>query len=86
MRVTPRAGRDHLGAGTPDHFSARLAASPVDGAANLALLALVAKSFGVAKRDVTIIAGETARLKRLLVSGDPQLLAELAAGLYETRP
>jgi uncharacterized protein YggU (UPF0235/DUF167 family) len=36
--------------------------------------ALVAKHFGVPKRAVTIIAGETARLKRLHVAGDPHTL------------
>jgi len=44
VRVTPRGGRDALAAGTPAHLAARLAAAPVDGAANAALIALVAKS------------------------------------------
>ncbi len=82
MRVTPRGGRDALGPGTPEHFAARLAAAPVDGAANAALIALIAKSFGLPKRDVVLIMGETARLKRLRLSGDPQRLAKIAAGLY----
>lgn len=81
VRVTPRGGRDALGAGTPAHLAARLAAAPVDGAANAALIALVAKRFGVSKGAVRIIAGETARLKRLHVSGDVAALAEIAAGL-----
>ena len=81
VRVTPRGGRDALGAGTPAHLVARLAAAPVDGAANAALIALVAKRFGVSKRAVTIVAGETARLKRLHVAGDTPALAEIAAGL-----
>ncbi|WP_084215320.1 DUF167 domain-containing protein [Sphingomonas sp. Ant20] len=62
-------------------MAARLAAAPVDGAANAALIALVAKSFGVPKRAVTIVAGETARLKRLHVAGDTPALAEIAAAL-----
>ncbi|WP_066652015.1 MULTISPECIES: DUF167 domain-containing protein [Sphingomonas] len=86
IRVTPRGGRDLLAAGTPDHFAARLAAAPVDGAANAALIALVAKIFGIARRDVTLIAGETSRLKRLRLSGAPQALAETAAALYEPKP
>lgn len=68
--------------GTPEHFAARLAAPPVDGAANSALIALVAKTFGVAKRDVTLLAGATSRLKRVSIHGDPSLLAEIAASLY----
>ena len=85
VRVTPRGGRDQLAAGTPDHFAARLAAAPVDGAANAALIALVAKTFGLPRRDVTLIAGETSRLKRLRLSGAPQVLAETAAALYEPK-
>lgn len=82
MRVTPRGGRDALGAGTQDHFAARIAAAAVDGAANDALVALVARAFGVARRDVAIVAGRTARLKRLTIAGDAQALAESARALY----
>jgi uncharacterized protein (TIGR00251 family) len=81
VRVTPRGGRDALAAGTPEHFAARLAAAPVDGAANAGLVALVAKTFGVPKCAVTIVAGDTARLKRLHIVGDVATLAEIAAGL-----
>jgi uncharacterized protein (TIGR00251 family) len=86
VRVTPRGGRDALTAGTEEHFAARLSAPPVDGAANAALIPLVAKHFGVPKRAVTIIAGETARLKRLHVAGDPHTLARLAQALYGECP
>jgi uncharacterized protein (TIGR00251 family) len=83
VRVTPRGGRDALTAGTAEHLAARLAAPPVDGAANAALTELVARHFGVRKRDVTILSGETARLKRLRIAGDPAALAKIAAALYE---
>lgn len=69
-------------AGTPDHFAARVSAPPVDGAANAALIALVAKTFGVPRGAVRLIAGDTARLKRLFVAGDPAALARVAATLY----
>ena len=84
--MTPRGGRDALSAGTPEHFAARLAAAPVEGAANAALTALVAKTFGLAKRDVSLISGQTARLKRLHLHGDPVTLAERAASLYGSGP
>ena len=79
--MTPRASRESLGPGAADHFAARIAAPPVDGAANAALVALVAKAFGVAKRQVTILSGETGRLKRLAIAGDSRALAERAASL-----
>lgn len=71
-----------LAAGTEEHFAARLAAPPVEGAANAALVPLVAKTFGVPKRDVTLIAGETSRLKRLSIAGDGAVLEQIARSLY----
>lgn len=78
VRVTPRGGREALGPGTVEHFAARISAPPVDGAANAALLALVAREFGVAKRSVTLTGGATARLKRLHITGDPATLGVIA--------
>ncbi len=86
VRVTPRASRDALGPGTDEHLAARLAAPPVEGAANAALIALLAKTFGVAKRDVTLVSGDGSRLKRLRVAGDPVALAQRATTLYGTAP
>lgn len=86
VRVTPRGGRDVFAAGTVDHFTARLAAAPVDGAANAALIGLVAKTFSVSKRAVTLLAGDTARLKRLRITGDMTALAKIAASLYAVPP
>ncbi len=79
--MTPRASRDGLAAGAPEHFAARLAAPPVDGAANEALVALVAKIFRTAKRAVSLISGDTSRLKRLRIAGDPTTLADIARSL-----
>ncbi len=82
VRATPRASNSVLLPGTPEHFAARIAAPPVEGAANAALIELVAKAFGVPKRDVMLIAGDTARVKRLSIAGDPKTLAGIAASLY----
>ncbi|MEP9359250.1 DUF167 family protein [Sphingomonas sp. KR3-1] len=82
VRVTPRASREAFAAGTADHFAARLAAPPVEGAANAALVPLVAAAFGVPRRSVALIAGDTARLKRLRIEGDSAALAEIAHRLY----
>src|SRR3546814_17247293 len=51
-------------------------------AANARLIAFIAKAFKVAKRDVTLIGGDTGRLKRLTIAGDPDTLAGIAASLY----
>lgn len=80
VRLTPRAGRTGLDGvrmeadGRPV-LSLRVAAPPVEGAANAALTTFVAKSLGLRKAEVTLISGETSRTKRLHVSGDPQALA-----------
>ncbi|KKI20062.1 hypothetical protein XM50_06360 [Sphingomonas sp. Ag1] len=86
VRVTPRASKEVLAAGTDEHLAARVCAPPVDGAANEAVIALVAKTFGVPRSAVRLVAGETARIKRLLLSGDSDMLARRAASLYGAQP
>jgi len=83
IRLTPKGCRDAIDGvdvradGHPV-LVARVRAAPADGEANLALVRLVAKAVGVPPRDVAIVAGATARLKRLLISGDgPKLIAAL---------
>ncbi|CAO0821662.1 conserved hypothetical protein [Desulfarculales bacterium] len=57
----------------------RLSAPPVEGAANAALVELLAKRLEVAKGRVRIIVGEHSRQKRLWVEGlEP---AEVLRGL-----
>ncbi|WP_343895345.1 DUF167 domain-containing protein [Craurococcus roseus] len=85
VRLTPRAARDGLdGVAAADAegraaLRLRVAAPPVDGAANAALVGYVAASLGLRKSDVAIVSGERGRLKLLELSGDPDaLLARLA--------
>ena len=47
----------------------RVKASPVDDAANEALVQLLAKRIGVRKSSVTLVSGETARNKTIEVEG-----------------
>lgn len=80
VRVTPRAGRDAIegvvrGDDDRSWLSVKLCAAPTDGAANEALVRLLAKALGVARRDVTLASGATSRLKRLDIRGDPARLA-----------
>lgn len=81
LRVTPNAGADRIdGTELRDDGSAvlrvRVTAVPDKGKANTAVIALIAKALGVPKSAVTLVSGDTARLKTLEVEGDP---AELAA-------
>jgi uncharacterized protein (TIGR00251 family) len=69
VQVVPRASRDQLGPVHGERLKVQLTAPPVDGAANAALIALVARRLGRARGDVTIIRGETGRKKTLRVRG-----------------
>lgn len=88
VRLTPKGGRDRIEGVTETAagraLKARVASPPAEGAANAALVALLADALGVPKTAVRIEAGITARIKTVLVEGDRQALAvrldALAAG------
>ena len=65
----PRAGRTGFGGLRDGALVVKLAAAPVDGAANTELVALLAKTLDIPKRDITIVSGERARLKRVRIAG-----------------
>jgi uncharacterized protein len=83
VRLTPKGGRDAIdGIETMSDNRAvlkiRVRAAPSEGEANAALIKLIAKAVGVPPRDVSLVAGATARIKRLVISGDgPSLVAAL---------
>lgn len=68
VRVTPRARRNAL-ALEGGVLRAWLMAPPVEGAANAALLALLAERLALPKRAVTLVRGETAREKLVAIEG-----------------
>ena len=83
VRLTPKGGRnaidgiDVLSDGRAV-LKARVAAPPSEGEANDALCRLIAKAMDVPPRDVAVVAGASARIKRLTIAGDgPTLIAAL---------
>ena len=83
VRLTPRSDREAIDGITQladgkAVLQARVRAPPSDGQANAALVRLIAATLGVPQRDVSLVAGESARLKRVKVSGSA---AGLAAAL-----
>lgn len=88
VRLTPKSAADAIDGieTTSDgrgHVKARVRAVPEKGAANAALERLVAKAFGVPASAVTLVAGQTARLKTVRIAGDPSQLVRV---LEEYRP
>lgn len=76
VRLTPKGGRDGLdgvetGADGKCHLKARVRAVPEDGKANAALELLLAKQANLPRSAVSVIAGQTARLKQVELKGDP---------------
>ncbi len=75
VRVIPRAGRSGFSGLRDGALVVRLAAAPVDGAANDELITLLARALHVPKRDIPIVSGERSRSKRVRVAGMTAALA-----------
>ncbi len=69
VRVQPRASRTEVAGTHGEAIKIRLAAPPVEGAANAELVALLAKRLGVSKGAVRIVKGERGRDKVVEVDG-----------------
>jgi uncharacterized protein (TIGR00251 family) len=80
VRLTPRGGRDAIDgvarlADGRSVLKVRVRAAASEGEANAALMKLIAKTLGVAVRDVSLVVGAGARLKQLRISGAGAMLA-----------
>jgi len=74
VRLTPRGGRDAIEgverrADGRVVLKARVRATPFEGQANTALCRLLADVLDTAPRQVTLVAGSTARVKRIRIAG-----------------
>lgn len=69
LHVQPRASKTAIAGVHGDALRIRLAAPPVDGAANEALLRFLAEAFGVPRSAVTLVTGATSRRKRVEILG-----------------
>jgi uncharacterized protein (TIGR00251 family) len=74
--VQPRASRTELAGLHGDAVKIRLAAPPVDGAANRELTLFLADRLQVSRSAVRIFAGQSSRKKTVLVEGVEQTAAE----------
>lgn len=76
VRLTPKADRDAIKglavlADGREVVRVRVRALPEDGAANTALVRLIAKTLKRPRATVEIVSGATQRLKQVRISGDP---------------
>ena len=69
IRVTPRAKKTELAGLRGDALLVRLAAPPVEGAANEALIEFLARKLHLPRRAIRIVSGEHARVKRVSITG-----------------
>ena len=72
VRVTPRSVRPGIGgwragADGREELEVRVAEAPADGAANAAVIRLLAVALGLSKSQLTLVAGHTSRHKRISV-------------------
>jgi uncharacterized protein (TIGR00251 family) len=67
--VTPGARRHELAGVADGRLRVRLAAPPVEGRANAALVRYLAEVLGIRRDDVTVVAGGRSRRKLVRLSG-----------------
>lgn len=81
VRVIPRSPKSAISGKRGDALLVRLAAPPVDGAANDALVEFLARTLERPRRDVTIVSGQKSRDKRVSIEGlsDAELTVRLSA-------
>ena len=79
VKVAPRASRSESAGEHDGALKIRVAAPPVDGAANEELVKTLAREFSVSKRFVRIISGQTGKVKQIEIEGaDLSILLKLA--------
>jgi len=74
VKLAPKSSKDAVEGWDVDPegrpvLKVRVRAQPVDGAANAALLALLAKALAVPRRDVNLARGSQSRLKMVEIEG-----------------
>jgi len=67
VRVAARASKSEIVGEHGGALRVRIAAPPIDGAANAELTKLLAKTFGVSKNEVEIVGGQTSKTKQIKI-------------------
>lgn len=80
IHIQPRASTDSLDGAHGERLKIRLTAPPVDGKANSQLIRFLAGHFGVPRRQVRLLSGESSRAKRVRIQRPRQLPAGITPG------
>jgi uncharacterized protein (TIGR00251 family) len=82
VRITPRSAVERVEEVVDGVLKVRVMAPAVEGAANAALIRILADELDVARRDIRIVAGATSRQKLVIVDGvDPEAIVARWPGL-----
>jgi uncharacterized protein len=80
VRVVPRASRSQVAGEHDGHLRVRVAAPPVEGAANEELIRILARALDVPRRAVEIMSGHASKVKHVRVHGATKGRLESLAG------
>lgn len=69
VRVVPRASKSEIVGEVNGALKVKIAAPPVDGAANAELIRLFSRKIGVSKSRIEILSGQSSPLKRVKIGG-----------------
>ena len=83
VQVVPRASRSEVVGEHNGALRVRLAAPPVDGAANDELRRLLAKTFNVPRSSIQLVSGQSSRTKQIRIVAQPNFRFKISdLGLF----
>jgi hypothetical protein len=74
--VSPRASREKIGPVVGDRLKIAVTAPPVEGEANAAVIACLARALGVSRGSIAIVRGDGSRRKTVRVTGTTRAALE----------
>lgn len=73
VKVVPHSSKNEIVRWEEGRLVVKVRGVPEKGKVNANLIAFLAKTWGIAKSQISIVSGQTSRIKRLKIEGDIQL-------------